>query len=102
MSEKEQILFRFAEEGVQGGGGEKCCGSGHVQSSLISHYVRIAISPQIGVNICGARGRASGKQQPPPAPFYASPSKLQTLALHWGSGGVEFVTEGCEKTPQEQ
>lgn len=26
VSEKELVLFRFAEEGVQGGGGEKCCG----------------------------------------------------------------------------
>lgn len=78
-----------------------------MQSSLISHYVRIAISLQIGVNICGARGRAFGKRQPPHSSFFfffllASPSKLQTLVLHGGSGGVEFVREGCEKTPKEQ
>ena len=60
VSGKEQLLCGRGGCGVGGGGGK--CGWGHVQSSLISHYVRTAVSPQTGVNICGARGRAVGKQ----------------------------------------
>lgn len=71
-----------------------------MQSSLISHYVRIAVFPQIGFNMCSARGRALGRQQAPH--FSASPSKLQTLVLRWASGGVEFARGGGEKTPEEQ
>lgn len=66
-----------------------------MQNSLISHYVRIAISPQIGVNTGSGKERTRGKQPPPL--LFASPSKLPTLVLHQGSGGVEFVREGCEE-----
>lgn len=68
-----------------------------MQNSLISHYVRIAISPQIGVNTGSGKERIRGKQPPPL--LCASPSKLPTLVLHQGSGGVEFVREGCEENP---
>lgn len=68
-----------------------------MQNSLISHYVRIAISPQIAVNIGGGNERTRGKQPPPL--LFASPNKLPTLVLHQGSGGVKFVREGCEENP---
>lgn len=68
-----------------------------MQNSLISHYVRIAISPQIGVN-AGSGEERTEEGSPHPC-FFASPSKLPTLVLHQGSGGVEFVREGCEENP---
>ncbi|MEJ1277501.1 hypothetical protein NN561_008418 [Cricetulus griseus] len=59
--------------------------------------LRIAISPQIAVNIGGGNERTRGKQPPPL--LFASPNKLPTLVLHQGSGGVKFVREGCEENP---
>lgn len=74
----EPVLSGFLEEEGERGGDWKRCGKGHVQNSLISHYVRIAISPQIAVNIGGGGERTRGKQPPPPS-FMQAPASSPRL-----------------------
>lgn len=60
-------------------------------------FVSIAVSPQIVVNIGGGNERAE-ESSPRPCVLQA-PASSPTLVLHQGSGGVEFVREGCEENP---
>lgn len=60
-------------------------------------FVRIAVSPQIVINIGGGNERAE-ESSPRPCVLQA-PASSPTLVLHQGSGGVEFVREGCEENP---
>lgn len=97
MSEMEPILSGFLEEEGERGGDQECCGEEHMQNSLISHLLELPSPHRLPLTLAVA---VNGPEESSPHPcILQAPASSPTLVLHQGSGGVEFVREGCEENP---
>lgn len=68
-----------------------------MQNSLISHLLELPSPHRLPLTLAVAM---NGPEESSPHPcVLQAPASSPTLVLHQGSGGVEFVREGCEENP---